>query len=129
MIYVTDTHPFLWYLSEDDRLSKTAKSAFDMAESGGATIIIPTIVLAESMHVLGKGQFAIRFEDIIKKAETGWNFTTMPLDISIIKRIENLTKLPELHDRIIVATADILKSELITRDRAIKKSGYVKTIW
>ncbi len=47
----------------------------------------------------------------------------------IIKRIEELTKLPELHDRIIVASADILKAGLITKDENIKKSGYVKTIW
>ncbi len=63
MIYVTDTHSFLWYLSEDKKLSKTAKSVFDEAEKGNATIVIPTIVLAESLHILdrkGKGYRKVR---------------------------------------------------------------------
>ena len=57
MIYVTDTHSFLWYLSEDKRLSKNAKSVFDKAENDSAVIVIPTIVLAESLQI-------------------GWNYTT-----------------------------------------------------
>jgi len=129
MIYVTDTHPFLWYLSEDRKLSKTAKSIFDKAETGNATIVIPTIVLAESLYILEKERSAVKFKDIVRKIEIGWNYTTIPLDIRIIKRIEELTKLSELHDRIIVASADTLKVDLITKDDKIKKSGYVKTIW
>ncbi len=129
MIYVTDTHSFLWYLSEDKKLSKTAKSVFDEAEKGNATIVIPTIVLAESLHILEKERAIGKFGSIIRKIEIGWNYTTIPLDMRIIKRIEELTKLPELHDRIIVASADILKAGLITKDENIKKSDYVKTIW
>ena len=46
MIFVADTHSFLWYLSEDSRLGKKAKSIFELAEKGEATIAVPTIVLA-----------------------------------------------------------------------------------
>ncbi len=129
MIYVTDTHSFLWYLSGDKRLGKGAKSVFDKAENGDATIVIPTIVLAESLYILEKENAIMKFKDIIKKVEIGWNYTTISLDMQIIKRIEDLTKLSELHDRIIVASADILNADLITKDENIKKSGYVKTIW
>ena len=129
MLYVTDTHPFLWYLSEDKRLTKTAKSVFDEAEDGNVIIVIPTIVLAESLHILEKERVAVKFKDIVRKIEIGWNYTTIPLDMRIVKRIEEFTKLPELHDKIIAASADILKAELITKDDEIKKSGYVKTVW
>lgn len=129
MIYVTDTHPFLWYLSEDKRLSKAAKSVFDEAEDGNATIVIPTIALAESLHILEKERVAVKFKDIVRKIEIGWNYTAIPLDMKIIKRVEEFTRLPELHDKIIAASADVLKADLITKDDEIKKSGYVKTIW
>jgi predicted nucleic acid-binding protein len=129
MIYVADTHPFLWYLSGDKRLGKAVKLVFDEAEDGNATIAIPTIVLAESLHILEKERAAVKFKEIVKKIEVGWNYTAIPLDMRIIKRIEEFTKLPELHDRIIAATADVLKADLITKDGEIKKSGYVKTIW
>lgn len=40
MFYVTDTHPFLWYLTDDNRLSRIAKEIFDKTEKGEATIIL-----------------------------------------------------------------------------------------
>lgn len=130
MIYVTDTHSFLWYLSEDERLSKMAKLVFDGAEDGQNAIVIPTIVLAESLHILEEGKFStLAFKDIIRKVESGWNYTELPLDITIIKKMEEFNKLPELHDRIIAASAAILNAELITKDSKIKNSGYVRTIW
>ena len=38
-------------------------------------------------------------------------------------------KLPDPHDRIIVATAKLLNATLITKDEKIKNSKIVKTIW
>lgn len=68
MIYVTDTHSFLWYLSNDERLSKNAKFVFDGAESGDNVILVPTIVLAESLYVIEEKKFpSILFKDLIKK--------------------------------------------------------------
>ena len=129
MFYVSDTHSFLWYLSEDEKLGNNAKSVFDEAENGNVVIIVPTIVLAESLYIIEKQKFNMKFVDILKKLSIGWNYTTMPLDMDVIRRIEELRKLPELHDRIIVASANIIGASLITNDEAIKKSDYVKTIW
>jgi PIN domain nuclease of toxin-antitoxin system len=38
-------------------------------------------------------------------------------------------ELKELHDRIIVATAKILNAKLITKDRRIRESEIVETVW
>ena len=130
MIYVTDTHPFLWYISEDERLSKRAGSIFDDAENGNVTIVVPTIVLAESLYLIEEERLLkIKFTDVISKLEIGRNYTTIPLNIKVIKKVEELKKIKELHDRIIVASASILNAELITKDETIIKTGYVKTIW
>ena len=130
MIYVTDTHPFLWYISEDERLSKRAASIFDDAENGDVTIVVPTIVLAESLYLIEEERLLkVKFTDVISKLEIGRNYTTIPLNIKVIKKVEELKKIRELHDRIIVASASILNAELITKDKIIIKTGYVKTIW
>lgn len=129
MIFVADTHAFLWYLSEDPRLGKRAKSRFDLAEKGKGTIAVPTIVLAESLHVLEKKKYAIKFKSILDRIEAGYNYLPVPLDIKIIRRIETLKKLDDLHDRIIVASALLMGAELITKDAKIKNSRYVKVIW
>ncbi len=129
MIFVADTHSFLWYLSEDPRLGKRAKSRFELAEKGKATIAVPTIVLAESLSVLEKKKYAIKFKSILDRIETGWNYLPVPLDTKIIRRIETLKKLDDLHDRIVVASALLMGAELITKDEKIKKSRYVRVIW
>lgn len=129
MIFVTDTHSFLWYLSQDPRLGRKAELKFDLAEKGEATIVVPTIVLAESLYILEKKKYALRFGDIVERLEMGWNFMAVPLDLKIIKKVDSLKKLDDLHDRIIVASCLLLGGELITKDEKIKKSRYVKVVW
>jgi len=50
MIYVTDTHGLVWYLTGDEKLSKSARQVFENAESGEDIIVIPSIVLAEILY-------------------------------------------------------------------------------
>ena len=59
----------------------------------------------------------------------GWNFTSTPLDLGVIKQIQQLDKVKELHDKIIVATAQLLGAKLITKDKEIKDSKYVEVVW
>ncbi|MDI6707566.1 MAG: PIN domain-containing protein [Candidatus Thermoplasmatota archaeon] len=129
MFYVTDTHPLLWYLTDDERLSSSAKEIFDRAEKGEETIIVPTIVLAESFYTTKKYHMDIKFREVLDRLETGWNYQPYPLDLEIIKAIQNLDKLPELHDKIIVATARKLEAKLITKDEKIASAQYVEIVW
>ncbi|MDI6803585.1 MAG: hypothetical protein QME58_07035 [Bacteroidota bacterium] len=46
-----------------------------------------------------------------------------------LSKLKTLQAIPELHDRIIEATASLTSSTLITKDRSIISSGLVKTIW
>lgn len=129
MIYVTDTHGFIWYLTGDKKIGKKAKKIFDNTEEGEDTIVVPTIVLAECFHVLEKGKYILKFKNVLDKMEIGWNYTTIPLDLNVVRNIVKLKKINELHDKIIVASAKILEADVITKDEEIKESGYVKTIW
>jgi PIN domain nuclease of toxin-antitoxin system len=47
----------------------------------------------------------------------------------VIKSAAQFTDIPELHDRIISASAKLLNLELITNDKKIQNSNSVKTIW
>jgi PIN domain nuclease of toxin-antitoxin system len=44
-------------------------------------------------------------------------------------RCHDLKSIPELHDRIIVATAILLDAKLITKDTTITHSDEVAVIW
>ena len=47
MYYVADTHAFIWYLTDDTKLSRIARDIFGSADKGEAVIIVPAIVLLE----------------------------------------------------------------------------------
>ena len=66
--YVTDTHSLVWYFTENPRLSKKALKAFEKTVKEG-TIIIPTVVLAEIMHIAKKGRITMSFAETVKKIE------------------------------------------------------------
>ena len=51
------------------------------------------------------------------------------LDLATILECRNIKKIPEMHDKIIVATAKILNASIITKDEEITNSGYAKVIW
>ncbi len=128
--YVTDTHPFVWYLAaDDDRLSPSAKSVFENADSAKAVVVIPAIVLAESLYLAEKGRIKAKAVEILELVESALNYRLYPLDLSVIQIASELKKIPEIHDRVIAATARRLGLELITDDKRIRESGYVKTLW
>ena len=128
--YVTDTHPFLWYLVGDTRrLGPAARVAFDQAEAGRAVIIIPSIVLAESLHVSEKGRMKFKFERVLETIESALNYRIYPLDLPVIRRASDLKGVSEIHDRIIVATAKHIELELITDDEEVRTSGQVGIVW
>ena len=128
--FVTDTHPFVWYLAADEaRLSPSARSVFENADSAKAIIIIPAIVLAESLYLAEKARIKAKAGDILRLVENALNYRLYPLDLSVIQIAWELRKIPEINDRVIAATARRLGLELITDDKAIRQSGYVQTLW
>jgi PIN domain nuclease of toxin-antitoxin system len=129
VIYVADTHAFLWFLAEDKRLSNAARYIFDAAEKGETTIALPTIILAESIRILEKKRLNLQLDNILEKVGKASNYVTLPLDLNVISRMTKLTRLLEIHDRIVVASADLLGAVLITKDEYIHGTGYVQTAW
>ena len=55
----------------------------------------------------------------------------VPLDLAIVKALRAVkrAKVPEMPDRIIVATAKHLGAKIITKDAAIAAAGLVPTVW
>lgn len=129
MIYVADTHALLWFLSNDPKLGKNAKEVFEKTEKNHAVIIIPSIVLAECVHILEKHKKREKFKNILEKIKTASNYETVPLDINVIERIYNIKTLNELHDRILVATTQLLGCKLITKDENITESKEIDCVW
>jgi len=127
-MFVSDTQSLIWHLTEDSKLGKNALKVFEDADSGKEIIIIPTIVLAELLHICEKKKINFRFDYVLEKLKDSSNYVVYNLDFQVILKIKKI-KNSDLHDRIIIATALITKSKLITKDNVIKRLDYVQTLW
>ncbi|MBI3036011.1 PIN domain-containing protein [Candidatus Woesearchaeota archaeon] len=128
MIYVTDTHSLIWFLTRDPKLWKDALAAFRSADDGKSLMIIPSIAIAEIIYIIERKGVGIKFGDLLNKFEESINYVVYSLNLEVLIELEKFTKLNDIHDRIIVATAKICNSKLITIDKNIRNSGYVDII-
>jgi PIN domain nuclease of toxin-antitoxin system len=126
MFYVADTHAWVFYLL--NKLPKKVNNIFLSVEKGNDIMFISTISLAECVYLVETGKIALDYKELFNKFEISNNFIPVSLNLEIVKMLPEI-KLPELHDRVIVATAKILGAKLITKDKDIVESRLVETIW
>src|SRR3972149_1373681 len=128
-LYVADTHALLWYLAGSPQLSSPARSAFDAAASGSNDVVVPAIVIAELVMLAEKRRGLADLDQVVATLRARPGFRLSTLTPELVLRIQKLTLLPDIHDRLIVAEALELDAPIITRDRAITSSGLVKVVW
>lgn len=127
-IYVIDTHPLVWFFENSPKLSKAAQEAFYEIEQGNAIGIVPTIVLAEIMHLADKKRIPVDITETITRLKEVTSFGIISLDLMVILLMISL-KTYEMHDSVIVATAKSFEASLITKDEHIRNSNAVPCIW
>lgn len=128
-MYVTDTHGFVWFLARDGRLGKGAMEVFLKADAGEAQVVVPSIVLMETLYICEKHRVELKFREVLDKVRGALNYPVYPLDLKAVAECQELPKSLSLHDRVIVATAKLLNAKVLTKDGEIINSGLVETIW
>ena len=131
--YVTDTHALYWHLASAPRLSRSAQRLFRQADAGLHQILVPGIVLIEMVYLVEKGRLD---RILVDRAFTLLNtvagsYSVAPLDQNTARAMSDVPRsaVPDMPDRIIVATAYQLGLPLITRDRAIRRASIVSVVW
>ena len=132
MEYLTDTHPLVWSLFAQNRLSMRVRDIFDRAELGEHMITVPAIVIAEAIMVVEKRRVTGTVPELLQglallQANGNYRFLTLLPETVISSHA--LTALPDIFDRLVVADAQHLGVPLITRDTAIHASGLVDVVW
>ncbi len=123
MEVVIDSHALFWFLTNNPKLSSKARRCIEISEKA----IIPSIVLMEILFLLEKNNLSYRFIEFLSELRIR-NYLVYPLDLKVIAQTLGINSELEMHDRIIVATAQIFNSPLISKDAQIK-NFYSKTIW
>ena len=131
--YVADTHALLWHLTNDKRLSPTARAAFEDADNGGSVIWVPVIVLVEAVYLVEKARYpATLISQILDLVDPpSDNYSLAPLDAGVFRALQTVDRniVPEMPDRIIAATAKHLNLPLISKDSAIAAVPDLSIIW
>ncbi|MDQ3751238.1 MAG: PIN domain-containing protein [Acidobacteriota bacterium] len=125
--YVTDTVGLILYL-EKRKSGGRAEQIFDAAENANTIIHIPAMVFAEILYFSEKKRISATLTDVFQLLQNFPNFKEFTVTQDVIESAAQTTDVPELHDRIISAAAKLLNLELITNDKKIQSSIFLKTI-
>lgn len=126
--YVTDTMAIVLYLSKR-KLPLSVKELFQSADLGLTSILIPAFVAVEISFLSAKGRIDISLADLQQHIKHYPTYTFEPLTLSIIEASLPMTDIPELHDRLIAATARLYSLPVITNDPDITASVFVQVVW
>jgi PIN domain nuclease of toxin-antitoxin system len=132
VIYVTDTHPLVFWASDRKRrLGNRAQRIFEEVEQGKHSVIMPIAVLEEAAGLVEKKviRLAVPFRRWAAELDRSANFQVQPYTIEILLESVPLTAIRDPADRAIVATARHLRCPLITADEIIQDGKWVDTVW
>ncbi len=129
-----DTVALLAYFT--DNLGEQSQEIFDHAENSEKTLLIPEIVIGELLYTIFKGRNVFgdyidvsQSIDIVESLHSHPMFLIRPLT-QIGWKIFLSSNIPELHDRMIVATCKQDNvAVLVTRDEDIIKSKEIQCVW
>ena len=124
---VADTHALVWFIQQSSQLSPKADEILRGVERGEIELVVPTIVIAEAIHISERRNPAVSVDEILALIAGMPSALIVALDMPILEEVRRLPPRIHLHDRIIVATSRVYGASLLTRDRII--AGAVDTIW
>ena len=129
MIHVVDTHGITRYFENLSLLGADSRALMTHPDS---VLVVPTIVLAEARWMIQKKQTTVDWDHMVSSLQADPRFVVMPLTLDIVGLAQPGL---EMHDALICATVILLSDSvdegvnLITRDKGIRDSGLVETVW
>jgi PIN domain nuclease of toxin-antitoxin system len=128
MKYLLDTHAFLWFVTDDNRLSSKAKSIIQ--DSNNEIYFSAASAWEISIKTkLGRLKLGRNLESFIIEQLTENSFGPLAITVSHSLYTE---KLPQIHkdpfDRIMISQTKVENMVLITRDKEIREYK-VSTVW
>ena len=132
MAVLLDTHAVIWYLLDAKELSSEARRTIAAALQAGEPLCLASISLVEIVYPAEKGrlpEIALeRLNRVLIEPDAG--LRVVPLDAAIAQTVRQVPRdvVPDMPDRIIVATAPQRDISLVTRDHKIRSAG-ISTVW
>jgi len=132
VIYVTDTHPLVfWASNRRRRLGNRARRILQETEQGKHSIIVPIVVLEEINRLVERKivRLQVPFRRWAEELERSPNFQVQAYTLEVLLESVSIAAIRDPADRAIVATARQLRCPLITADELIRDGEWVDTVW
>jgi PIN domain nuclease of toxin-antitoxin system len=130
-VYVTDTHPLVWYATGKHRqLSHRVLQAFHAASDAEALIYVPVFVLWEIAMLLKVGRIALQepYGDWVEHLLAQPGFALAAVDVRMLAEAYYYP-FPDPFDSVITATARVMDLPLMTDDAEINASQLAEVYW
>jgi PIN domain nuclease of toxin-antitoxin system len=128
MKLLLDTHTFIWWANEPEKLSENALAA---CQDNRNTLIL-SVVSAWEMQIkmqLGKLKISRPIEELIKTQQQANSLQVLPIELTHVMGLSNL---PARHkdpfDRLLIAQANIEGATLVSID-PLFSSYSVQVLW
>jgi PIN domain nuclease of toxin-antitoxin system len=131
VIYL-DTHAWLWMATDPSRLSRPATTAIQSATGSGG-VAIAAISLVELAWLMSRGRLRLHgsperlLSELVETTGVIVREVTPVVAALFVQLPENVGRDPV--DRIIAATAHADSAPLVTRDRRLRASRLIETVW
>ncbi len=135
MVLVADTQVLVWYVREPSRLTKVAVEALEIATANDDVIGVSAFSIVELVYATEKATNPISLDDLnaIKTVlgDPASPFQVVEVDDEIAFRVGLVSRISNADpgDRIIVATAEVLKLPLVSSDSKIPSMASLSVIW
>ncbi len=121
--YVTDTHPLIWFVTNNKSLSQKAKELFLDSNNH---IHIPILVIIETNYLYHKGKISCSGNDLKSDIECLDHWHLQDFTIELFDYC--LTEL-SIHDAMICAYAIQNNLSVITKDQEIVNHPKIQSAW
>ncbi|MBU0701946.1 type II toxin-antitoxin system VapC family toxin [bacterium] len=128
MKLLLDTHVFIWWTSEPEKLSS---KVIDLCEDSTNSLILSVASIWEIQIKLQLGEIKLYtpLRDLIESQQRINNVKILPIELEHVLALENL---PDYHndpfDRLLIAQANAENTFLVTKDSVFAEYP-VKLIW
>lgn len=124
---VLDTHAWIWWLSQPSSLSRKARARIDQASALG----VPAISLWEVAMLVARGRIELLRDigDWLEAATSAPKIEVLALTPAIAAKASQIDLHGDPADRLIVATAIVHGSPVVTKDERIRRFDRVDAVW
>lgn len=129
MEYLADTVAIVRHLCKHPSLGIQAAQIVCDADDGRHRVYLSAITLMGVLYLSEAKRIDVDLDELIERISKSANYEIVPANAGVVLAAVGVDDVPELHDRIIVATAKYLDVPILTGDEVISRSKHVQTIW